>query len=73
MLPHQERVIIEKKELDNKIGALNSFITASPTFETLSTLERDLLKAQFGVMKIYSNILEVRIERFKIIEEDLFK
>jgi len=64
MQPHQERVVTEKKELDEKLNKLKTFITENPTFKTLPEGERRRLNRQWDVMLEYSNILAARIEAF---------
>jgi hypothetical protein len=46
MQPHQQRVVTEKKELDDKIDKLKAFIIESPTFKKLPEDERDRLAQQ---------------------------
>ena len=64
MLPHQQRVIDEKTELDIKATALSNFIGTSPIFETLDSAEQERLKKQNDVMWQYSEILGARISAF---------
>lgn len=64
MKPHQERVVKEKKELDNKLSRLKLFI-ASATFLTLHGNEQSLLAQQASTMTEYSDILRRRIELFR--------
>jgi len=64
MLPHQERVVIEKKELDEKLTKLGLFIRNNGVFQTLLLDDQVLLKDQYETMGRYSLILEKRIERF---------
>ena len=64
MLPHEERVVAERKELDGKIMKLNTFIIESKIFQELLEDDKDLLESQRVVMEDYSNILRQRIERF---------
>ena len=61
--PHQERVVTEKKELDEKLSKLKSFFD-SKTFATLDPAECDRLRSQAAVMEEYSSILGARIESF---------
>ena len=63
LAPHQERVVTEKKELDEKLSKLNSFFE-SKTFATLDPAECDRLRSQASVMQEYSDILGARIESF---------
>jgi crAss001_48 related protein len=66
MQPHQERVIVEKKELDEKLAKLKEFCFGSNTkvFASLSPEERDRLEDQYTAMKQYSDILGKRIAAF---------
>jgi len=64
MQPHQERVLIEKAELDDKCLKLNSFINGE-TYKTLNSIEQSLLTKQLAAMTAYSEILEERITTFK--------
>ena len=64
MLPHQERVVIEKQELDEKIVKLDIF-TNSLTFKSLDEYERERLSGQLEYMNKYSSILGERITAFK--------
>lgn len=63
MKPHQERVVIEKKELDEKLRKLHDFLTGE-LIQSLPDEDQLLLKQQYKVMKEYSTILSDRIERF---------
>lgn len=67
MQPHQERVVAEKKELDEKLEKLLTFIDAGkgPIFSTLITEERQRLTTQARIMKEYSDILADRINAFQ--------
>lgn len=66
MQPHQQRVVDEKTDLDNKIVALQKFIKDSPLFDTLDTSEQWRLTTQSHIMTQYSAILCARIDNFKI-------
>jgi len=61
--PHQQRVIDEKKELDEKLGKLLSFFQ-SPIFVSLAEAERVRLRCQARFMEGYSAVLGERIEAF---------
>jgi len=63
MLSHQERVVEEKKELDDKIEKLDAFIN-SEKIHTVDPPEQDRLILQLDIMKMYSNILLRRIIAF---------
>lgn len=64
MQPHQQRVVDEKNELENKCTALDNFIGGT-IFNSLSEGERSLLSKQLGWMKGYLSVLVQRIDGFK--------
>ncbi len=65
MQPHEERVVTEKRELEEKLARLKVFILEpNPIFRALAPEDRDLLEDQYTAMKQYSAILEKRIGRF---------
>jgi hypothetical protein len=62
---HQERVVTEKKELDEKIVKLHKFcFGGGKTILTIDPAERDRLESQYTAMKQYSDILGKRIAAF---------
>jgi hypothetical protein len=61
--PHQQRVLDEKKELDEKSGKLNTFFNTA-TFDKLSSEEQDRLHRQYELMVQYSAVLNERIAAF---------
>lgn len=63
MQPHQERVVAEKSELDEKIVKLTSFIGGS-IYRTLPEQEQSRLNRQLEAMRLYSNVLTERIDAF---------
>ena len=60
MLPHQERVVTEKKELDEKREKLTAF-TFTDTFAALPPAEQERLNRKHSIMEQYSNVLGERI------------
>lgn len=64
MQPHQQRVVEEKKELDEKAKKLSDFIGNSSSFDELDSVEQELLKVQNDIMWQYSEALGRRIELF---------
>lgn len=62
MEAYQERVIIEKSHLDEKIDKLNDFLHHSSP--KIDNKQLALLIAQFRVMQAYSAILAERIKLF---------
>ena len=66
--PHQQRVVDEKTELDEKLNKLHSFIQESPIFATLSDAEQHRLRRQDLIMAEYSQILSERIAAFNELE-----
>lgn len=63
MEDYQARVILEKKDLDEKIERLETF-TFTETFKKLDGEEKDRMLRQLAVMKSYSSILRERIVAF---------
>jgi len=61
MEAYQERVQLEKNELDAKWNKLREFILTD-TFKQLSYTEQALLTVQDFLMYQYSEILEARID-----------
>lgn len=61
--PHQQRVIIEKEELDDKVDKLGKFLNGS-IFVGLPHEEQDRLNEQVAHMRRYSDILGERIAAF---------
>lgn len=61
--PHQQRVIAERSELDERREKLKAFI-CSPLFSSLGAVEQARLRYQSEVMESYSNILAARICAF---------
>lgn len=61
--PHQERVIQEQQELQQKLDKLNSFIEGE-TYAKLDPPMRELLFQQSQVMRQYNEILLQRIQLF---------
>ena len=65
MAPHQERVVTEKAELDEKLSKLTAFTTMqNATFASLPNAEKARLIEQREVMERYSTILGERIAAF---------
>lgn len=62
--PHQQRVVDEKNELQDKFSKLGTFILDNPIFATLDSEEQIDLQSQHDVMGTYLDILERRISRF---------
>ena len=61
MTAYQQRVLDEKRDLDEKARKLSEFIGLSQTFESIDPEEQELLKEQCEVMHEYSEILAKRI------------
>lgn len=64
MAPHQERVVTEKKSLDEKLFQLKGFLETD-VFEDLDSAEQERLRCQVVAMTAYSDILQERIAAFK--------
>lgn len=65
MLQHQQRVVQEKAELDERLARLNQFIASNPAFETLSDYEQQLMEEQADIMQYLSDILDARIQLWR--------
>ena len=63
MKPHQERVVAEKNELDDKRQKLTAFI-GGEVYRTLDAVEQSRLNRQLEAMTLYANILGERIAAF---------
>ncbi len=63
MQPHQQRVVTEKKELDEKLEKLKSFF-GTEIFLGLGDAEIDRMKRQADYMSAYSDVLGERIAAF---------
>lgn len=63
MQPHQERVVAEKKDLDEKLSKLEAFFS-NPTFGKLPVDEQARLSKQASLMHQYSEVLGERIAAF---------
>jgi len=64
MQPHQQRVVDEKTELDEKAKKLSDFIGNSDIFLSLDAEEQERLREQNDIMWQYSEILGARIAAF---------
>lgn len=62
--PHQQRVLDEKRELDERLSKLDAFILDNPLYLQLPTDEQDRLSRQSKAMAAYSGILDERIASF---------
>lgn len=63
MQPHQERVVTEKRELDEKLEKLHGFFRSS-TFVNVHSAEQSRLRIQSSIMEAYSTVLGERIAAF---------
>ena len=61
---HQQRVLDEKRELDERLSKLDAFILDNPLSLQLSGSEQERLARQSKAMAIYSGILGERIAAF---------
>lgn len=65
MQPHQQRVVDERTELDEKLAKLKAFI-GGEVFNNLDQAEKERLDQQAAVMAEYSRILGERIAAFPV-------
>ena len=64
-LPHQQRVLTEKEELDEKIEKLYEFVVSDKFTSVVKNVqEQILLFQQLTAMQSYSKILKARIQFF---------
>jgi len=63
MKPHEERVIIERDELKEKVDRLVDFMKGM-VYSTLPLVERNLLYSQLAYMEGYLITLDRRIKLF---------
>lgn len=68
MEPYQQRVIDEKRELDQKIEKLDTFIKGE-VYIQLSLMERRRLDQQLFLMGQLSSVLGERIKAFTALGE----
>ena len=61
--PHEERVVKELDDLQEKLQALTNFISTE-MFKQIPKIDQSLLKSQLRAMKDYSAILTARITLF---------
>lgn len=64
MQPHQQRVVDEKSELDEKLEKLEKFIHENDFFQKLPSDEQERMCRQQNAMKKYSEVLGERIAAF---------
>lgn len=62
--PHQQRVWIEKQELDERAWKLTEFVGGNPLFRKLTYEDQQLLYEQRRLMYQLSEVLDQRIKRF---------
>lgn len=63
LLPHEERVVAEKHDLDSRLQKLEAFI-AGPTFNMIDVEERERMTRQASLMTQLSQVLGERIAAF---------
>ena len=64
LLPHQQRVVTERDELEKKFKDLVTFILENPIFVSLPDKEQEDLTLQQELMGKYIDVLNRRIARF---------
>ena len=62
--PHQQRVIDEYTELQERTSKLGAFILDNPIYKSLQEDEQKDMKIQYDAMCVYCDTLERRIKRF---------
>lgn len=61
MTTAKERVELEFKELEERLGKLKMFVLSEP-FSKLSTVQQMLLMSQIDIMMSYANCLHRRLK-----------
>lgn len=67
LAPHQQRVLDEKRELDERLAKLEAFILDNPAWKALDKGEKDRLNLQAQAMTQYSKVLDERIAAFNLV------
>lgn len=62
--PHQQRVVEESEQLQERLSKLGVFIDSSDVFREMCEEGRLLLCAQLAAMNTYYTILQTRIMKF---------
>lgn len=70
--PHEQRVIVEAKELFEKVIKLNHFIQENSLFQKLNAEEQKRMKLQLVTMKCYYSVLVERVKNFSDLISDEF-
>ena len=63
-LPHEQRMLDEREELETRLSGLNSFLNKGQP-EDMEDYDWDLLISQAFSMRGYNYVLSARIRRFK--------
>lgn len=63
--PHQERVVDEKDELDDRLRKLKKFIDTNQQFNELPDKDKELMRKQSVAMEAYASVLDERIKIFR--------
>lgn len=71
LLPHQERVVAERDQLNTRLTSLRAFI-ASDTFRQVERDERQRLMRQEAIMTEFAQVLTDRINAFTVVPTDDF-
>ena len=71
MEPHVERMLVEHKELQDKIAKLEMFISENPVFNNLMYDEQCDMRIQLSAMQTYLIVLTRRIERATSSKNDI--
>jgi len=64
LLPHQQRVVEEHDQLDERLERLHVFIEDNPIFKELPKIEQRRLIDQRAYMTAYRNVLRDRMDYF---------
>lgn len=59
----KDRLVDERRDLDERMTKLHLFIHKNPAFYQLLADDRDLMRQQYLAMRQYGTILDMRITR----------
>ena len=61
MSDYYDRLLVEQKELTDRVRKLEKFITESPIYSSVSLMQRKWLDLQFKHMSDYLSVLNLRL------------
>lgn len=68
--PHQQRVVDEKADLDDRRQKLQAFLLADPRAVAMDEAEKSRMERQYAAMSLYSDVLAERIDAWGVPNDD---